>query len=147
MASCLSATRILAAIICVIPVPFALAHAECAVDTIVIKGRVGHAPANAKIHVQLLYAKKRGGDSAEATLQQHGKFDIPIEFLTQSRSLSVNGLFEKCDRKPEAVIITLIGGDSSQEYDRISLDFRKDFAKSDPSSYIPRSEIALKGPQ
>ena len=142
--SFLCTTRTLAAIVCFVPITFALAHAECPVDTIVVKGRVEHAPTNAKIHVQLVYAKKRGGDSAEATLQEDGRFNIPIDFLTQSHKPLVDGMFEKCDRKPETVIITLMGDDSSQTYNRILLDFGKDFEKSDPSLYALRSEIVMK---
>jgi hypothetical protein len=54
-------------------------------------------------------------------------------------------LREKCDRKPETVVITLVGGDPSQEYDRVSLALRKDFKMADPTAYTLRSEIVLNG--
>jgi hypothetical protein len=122
-----------------------LVNAECPVKQVIVKGRVEHSPDGARVHVQLVYPKNRGGDSAEATLQEDGNFNIPIEFLTQSRKPSVNGLFEKCERKPETVVITLIGSNQSQELDRVSIDFIEGFKMDDPSRYSLRSEIVLKG--
>jgi hypothetical protein len=138
-------TRALAAIFLLITILWAAARAECPVDTVVVRGRIEHAPANAKISVQLVYAKNQGGDSAEATLPEDGQFNIPVEFLTQSRRPLINELFEKCERKPRSVIVTLMSGDPPREYDRVALDFAKDFRISDPSSYTLRSEVVLNG--
>lgn len=122
-----------------------LAIAECPVNQVIVKGRVEHPPRSAKVHVQLVYPKKRGGDSAEATLEEDGKFNVPIEFLTQSHRPQVNGLFEKCGRKPETVTLTLIGNDPSQELDRVSIDFAQGFKMDDPSRYTLRSDVVLNG--
>jgi hypothetical protein len=121
------------------------AHAWCPVDVVVVKGRVDHAPRNAKVHVQLVYPATLGGDSGEATFAD-GNFTIPVEFMTQTRKASLVGTFrEKCDRRPETVIVTLVGGDPPQEYDRVSLDLPGDFKKTDSSTYALKSEIVLKG--
>jgi hypothetical protein len=138
-------TRALGAIFFFVQVACVSALAACGVDTVVVRGRVEHVPANAKVHVQLVYAKNQGGDSAETTLPEGGEFNIPIESLTQSRRPVINQLFEKCERKPQAVIITLMGGEPLREYDRVALDFVKDFKISDSSSYALRSEVVLNG--
>jgi hypothetical protein len=52
---------------------------------------------------------------------------------------------ENCDRKPETVVVTLLEGDQTQEYDCVSLDLAKDFKMADPNAYAPRSEIVLSG--
>jgi hypothetical protein len=133
MCNCL----ILCAILCT------LARGECSVDTVIVNGRVEHAPPNAKVRVELVYAKQQVGDSGEATLE-HETFSIPIEFLTQSRRPVLMGsLREKCDRKPKAVVITLREDD--QELDRVSLDFARDFRMADPTAYALRSEAVLNG--
>jgi hypothetical protein len=51
---------------------------------------------------------------------------------------------EKCDRKPETVVVTLIEAD--REYDQVSLDLAKDFKMADSGAYALRSEILLHGP-
>jgi hypothetical protein len=123
----------------------ATGHAACPINTIIVKGRVEHAPGNAKVRVQLLYPNKLTGDSGETTVEE-GRFTIPIEFLTQSRRpVLVGSLREKCDRKPEIVAVTLLGGEPPQEYDRVSLDLAKDFKKADPTAYTLQSEIVLDG--
>ena len=62
----------------------------------------------------------------------------------QSRRPVLTNLPEKCDRKPETVVVTLVEAD--QEYDHVSLDLARDFKLADPSAYAPRSEIVLHGP-
>ena len=109
----------------------ALAYAMCPVDVVVVKGRVDHAPGNARVRVQLVYPGNLGGDSVEAILAD-ANFTLPVEFITQSRRPLLVGTFrEKCDRRPEAVIVTLVGGDPPQEYDRVSLELPGDFRKTD----------------
>jgi hypothetical protein len=141
------AAKILAGSLCLGLITCTLAHAVCPVNVVIVKGRVENAPRNARVRVQLVYPKKHGGDSGETTVE-NGKFSVPIEFLTQSRRPSLVGsLGEKCDRKPEIVVVTLVGSDPSQEYDRVSLDLHRDFTMSDPAAYSLRSEIVLNGPQ
>ncbi|MFZ0770982.1 MAG: hypothetical protein WCA49_22970 [Candidatus Sulfotelmatobacter sp.] len=124
--------------------PGAFLHASCPVDEVIVSGRVENAPVKGSVRVQLVYPNHKAGDSAEATLDR-GSFRIEIPFLTQSRAPVLMGtLREKCDRKPETVVVTLVEAD--QEYDRISLDLAKDFKKEDPSAYALRSEILLHGP-
>ncbi len=72
---------------------------------------------------------------------ENGTFSIPIEFLTQSRRPVVNGLLEKCNRRPKTVIVKLVVDD--QESDSVSLDFAKDFKMADSSAYTLRSELVL----
>jgi hypothetical protein len=141
------ASKILAGILSLGLITCQLARGVCPVNVVVVKGQVKHAPPNAKVRVELVYPKKQGADSAEMTLGSE-RFSIPVEFLTQSRRpLLVGSLGEKCDRKPETVVVTLVGSDPSQEYDRVSLDLKKDFKLADPSAYTLRSEIVLNGPQ
>jgi hypothetical protein len=120
------------------------AYGLCPVDVIVVRGRVDHAPNNAKVRVQLIYSKDVAGDSSEATVE-NGTFSIPIEFLTQSRRPLVNRILEKCDRRPKAVIVTLLEAGQDHEHDRVSLDFAKDFKMADSSAYVVRSEVVLNG--
>ena len=141
MVSCPAKT--LARILCASLIRCTFAHA-CSVDTVIVKGRVNHAPRNAKVRVQLVFAKEQLGDSGEATIEGE-TFSIPIEFLTQSHKPVLMGLREKCDRKPKTVVVTLVEVD--HEYDRISLDFAKDFQIADPSAYTVRSELLLNGPK
>ena len=138
-----SAARISAAGMCIGLILCTPARGECPVDTVIVKGRVEHAPPKAKVRVELVYAKEQVGDSGEATLE-NDTFSIPIEFLTLSRRpVFMGSLREKCDRKPKTVVVTLVEGD--QTLDRVSLDFAKDFLMEDPTSYTLRSEVLLNG--
>ena len=120
------------------------AHALCSVDVVIVKGRVDHAPSRAKVRVELVYSRDIVGESAEAAIE-NGSFSILIEFLTQSHRPVVNGMFEKCNRRPKTVIVTVVGGDQGHGYDPVSLDFAKDFKMADPSAYSLRSELVLNG--
>ncbi len=121
-----------------------VARARCSVDVVIVRGRVEHAPSNAKVRVQLVYAKDIAGESGEVTVE-NGRFSIPIEFLTQSRRPVVNGILEKCSRRPKSVVVTLVRSEQDQEFDRVSLDFARDFKMADPSAYTLRSELVLSG--
>src|SRR3984893_16199280 len=120
------------------------AFSQCSVDVVVVKGRVENAPGKGIVRVQLVYPKQKQemGESGDVTIEG-GSFRIQIPFLTQSRAPGLLGVREKCDRKPETVVVTLMEAD--QEYDRISLDLAKDFKMADPSAYALRSEILLHG--
>jgi|ERR1700731_2293035 len=120
------------------------AQAVCSVDVVLVRGRVDNAPGKAKVHVQLLYPKGRAGESGDVAIE-NGTFSIPIEFLTQSRRPAVNGMLEKCNRRPSAVIVTLVENNGCHEYDRVTLNFSKDFRLADPTAYALRSELVLKG--
>jgi hypothetical protein len=138
-----SAARMSAVVMCISLILCTLARGECSVDTVIVKGRVEHAPPKAKVRVELVYAKEQVGDSGEATLENE-TFSIPIEFMTQSRRPVLMGsLREKCDRKPKTVTITLVEDD--QELDRVSLEFARDFRMADPTAYTLRSEVVLNG--
>ncbi|MGA8429975.1 MAG: hypothetical protein WB729_09150 [Candidatus Sulfotelmatobacter sp.] len=121
-----------------------LVQAECPVDSVIVKGGVNHALGNAEVRVQLVYAKGVVGESGEAMVKD-GAFSIPIEFLTQSRRPIVNGLPQKCNRRPKKVIVTLLQRDADHEYDRVTLDFVKDFKMVDASAYAPGSDLVLNG--
>ncbi len=121
---------------------YPFAHAGCPVDVVIVKGRVEHAPTNASVRVRLVYAKEQLGESGEVTVEG-ATFSIPIEFLTQSRKPVVNGLFEKCDRKPKSVIVTLVRNSHEEELDRAFLDFARDFHMTDTSAYALRSESRI----
>src|SRR6266852_5358322 len=120
--------------------------AECSVDTIIVNGRVEHAPRKGIVKVQLVYPKGRIGESADITVED-GSFRIPILFFTQSRAPVLNWTIppEKCTRKPKTVLVSLLAND--QEYDHVSLDMAKDFQEIELSTYELRSEILLHGPE
>jgi hypothetical protein len=126
----------------------AFSHARCSVDVVIVNGRVEHAPRKGVVRVQLLYPKQKReiGESGDVTVEG-GSFRIQIPFLTQSRAPGLLGIREKCDRKPETVIVTLMEADQDRdhEYDRVSLDLAKDFKMADPSAYALRSDILLHG--
>jgi hypothetical protein len=128
-----------------LPFTSTLAHALCGTDEIIVSGRVEDPPSHASVRVQLVYGKPQHQESVENTLEAE-QFTVHVPFFTQSRAPVLNGnLFEKCDRKPKTVVVTLLGGDLGQEYDRVFLDLMKDFKKSDPSAYVLRSDVVLKG--
>ena len=123
----------------------AFARALCGTDVVIVSGHVARPPQSTIVRVQLVYAKSRPGESGEVTVE-NGKFTIQIPFLTQSRApLLMGSLFEKCDRKPQTVVVTLLGGNENLEYDRVTLNLRKGFKMADPSAYTPRSEVVLSG--
>jgi hypothetical protein len=121
-----------------------LLRAGCSIDTIIVHGRIEHAPRKAIVKVQLVYPKGRIGESGDITVED-GSFRIPILFFTQSRAPVLNWSIppEKCTRKPKTVVVSLIAND--QEYDHVSLDMAKDFQKIELSTYELRSEILLHG--
>jgi hypothetical protein len=132
-------------ILVILLITCAFANTRCSVDVVLVRGRVDHAPSNAKVRIQLVYAKDMAGEAGEVTIE-NGRFSIPIEFLTQSRRPIVDGIPEKCNRRPQTVIVTLVGSDGDHVYDRVSLDFAKDFKMTDSSAYSLRSELVLRGP-
>lgn len=96
------------------------------------------------MRVQLLYSGDVAGESRSVTVKD-GRFSIPIDFLTQSHRPVVNGILDKCGRRPKTVMVTLVGRYGGHEYDRVSLDFAKDFRMSDPTAYELRAEMVLDG--
>lgn len=120
-----------------------VAHAQCPVDAVIVRGRVDHLSAqnNYRVRVQLVYPKHKPGEAGEVTVED-AKFQIPVEFVTEQSSLFTN-LPKRCGRKPQTVTITLLSGD--QKSDEVSLDFAKDFRMADPSAYTLRSELVLHG--
>lgn len=118
-----------------------IAQAQCPVNTVLIKGRVENAKENNKVRVELVYPKKKPGESGEATVE-NGVFQIPIEFVTMQSSIFSN-LPKRCGRKPQTIVITLLNND--QESDQVFLDFVKDFKPADASAYALRSELVLNG--
>jgi hypothetical protein len=123
----------------------AFSHAECPTDMIMVTGQVEHAPRKGIVKVQLIYRKGKIGESGDTTVED-ASFRIQIPFFTQSRAPFLNRTIppEKCDRKPETIVVSLIEND--QVYDSISLKMDKDFEKVDPSAYALRSEILFHGP-
>jgi hypothetical protein len=69
--------------------PFAFAQPVCPVDQIVVRGRIDHPPSNAKVRVQLVYAKNMPGESGDITPETE-RFSLPVDFLTRSREPIVN---------------------------------------------------------
>jgi hypothetical protein len=118
-------------------------HAFCPTDVVILKGRVDHAPRNAVVRVQLIYAKQKAVDSGETTVED-GRFRLQIPFDTESHApVLVGSLHQKCNRKPISVVVTLMKGE--EEIDRVALDFVKDFEVIDPSAYSVRSDVVLHG--
>jgi hypothetical protein len=120
-----------------------IAHAQCPVDTVIVKGRVEHATAatDLRVRVQLVFPKHKPGESGEVTVE-NAIFQIPVEFVTEQSSLFSN-LPKRCGRKPQTVVISLLKGD--QEFDEVSVDFARDFKMADSSAYTLRSELVLNG--
>jgi hypothetical protein len=118
-------------------------HAQCPVNTVIVKGRVEHpiAQNDYRVRVQLVYPKHKPGESGEVTVED-AKFRIPVEFVTEQSSLFSN-LPKRCGRKPQTVVITLLSGD--QKSDEVSLDFARNFRMVDASAYSLRSEPVLNG--
>ena len=120
-----------------------VAHAQCPVDTVIVKGRVEHpiAQNDYRVRVELVYSKHKPGESGEVTVE-NANFKIPVEFVTEQSSLFTN-LPKRCGRKPQTVVITLLSGD--QKPVEVSLDFAKSFRMVDASAYTLRSELVLNG--
>jgi hypothetical protein len=121
----------------------AFARAQCPVNTVIVKGHVENASAHSKVRVRLVYPKEKPGESGEVTVED-GIFQIPVEFVTMQSSIFSN-LPKRCGRKPKTIVITLLEND--QESDKVELGFPRDFTMADPSAYILRSELVLKGPR
>jgi len=132
--------KVLSSLVAVVLITHPVVHAVCPVDQIIVNGTVDHAPSNAKVRVQLIYAKNMPGDAGEVTIEG-GTFRLPLDFLTQSRGPIINGAFAKCNRRPRTVVVTL--ADDNQEYDRVVLDFAKDFKMADSTTYTLRSAVRL----
>jgi len=119
-----------------------IAHAQCLVDAVIVKGRVvENATVHSKVRVQLVYPKEKPGESGEVTVED-GAFQIPIEFVTMQSSIFTN-LPKRCGRKPKTVVITLL--ENGQESDQVFLEFAKKFKVADASAYTLRSELVLNG--
>jgi hypothetical protein len=138
----LGAAKTLSLIFSVVLITSAFSQALCPVDDVMVRGRVDHAPRNTRVRVQLMYSRDIPGESGDVTFED-GRFSIPVEFLTQIRRPVVGGMLGKCGRSPKTVIVTLV--DQDHEYDRITLDFAKDFKMTGSSGYIVRSEVVLDG--
>ena len=138
----LGAAKTLSLIFSVVLITPTFAQALCPVDDVMVRGRVDHAPRNTRVRVQLMYSRDIPGESGDVTFED-GRFSIPVEFLTQSRRPVVDGKLGKCGRSPKTVIVTLV--DQDHEYDRVTLDFAKDFKMTGSSGYIVRSEVVLDG--
>ena len=123
----------------------ASAQSLCPVDEVIVRGRIDHPPRNADVRVQLVYAKDKPEESGDIT-PENEQFRLPVVFLTQSREPIINGSFGKCGRRPITVTVTILDGER-REYDRISLDFAKDFKKADSSTYVLKSDVSLRGSQ
>jgi hypothetical protein len=122
-------------------VSVALSAAACPTGSVVVKGHVENPPAKAVVRVELIYSQRQVEDSADTTLE-NPSFTIKVPFYTQSRGPVVNGLFEKCNRKPKTVIVRLLQGD--EERDSKTLDLVKDFDSPFPDAYTLRSPLVLK---
>jgi hypothetical protein len=68
-----------------------VAHAQCPVDTVIVKGRVEHpiAQNDYRVRVELVYPKHKPGESGEVTVED-SSFKIPVEFVTEQSSLFTN---------------------------------------------------------
>ena len=119
--------------------------AQCGILNVMVKGQVQRPPRGGVVRVQLVYlkhSKEQNGESGEVTLDGES-FRIQIPFLTQSSSAVLGFGKSKCDLKPKTVVVTLLAGD--HEYDRVSLDWAKDFEMTDPTAYALRAPLSLHG--
>ena len=118
--------------------------AQCPVLNVMVTGEVQSPPRDGVVRVQLVYSKHsrdENGESGEVRLEGES-FRIRIPFLTQRGPVLGLGS-SKCDLKPKTVVVTLLAGD--HEYDRVSLDWAKDFKMADPTAYALRSALLLHG--
>jgi len=119
--------------------------AQCPILNVMVKGEIQSPPRSGVVRVQLLYSKhskSENGESGEVRLEGES-FRIGIPFLTQSSAPVLGiGVF-RCNLRPKTVVVTLLAGD--HEYDRVSLDWAKDFKMADPTAYALRSELVLHG--
>ena len=122
-------------------VSVALSFGACPVGYVVVKGRVENPPAKVLVRVELIYLQGLVEDTAETTLE-NSDFTLKVPFYTQSRGPVVNGLFEKCNRKPKTAIVRLSHGD--EEWDSRTLDLGKDFDSPFGNTYMLRSPLVLK---
>ena len=134
--------RLIPVLLAILPLCL-VAHAQCPVETVIVKGRVERpiAKDDYRVRVELVYPKHKPGESGEATVQD-ANFHIPVEFVTEQSSVFTN-LPKRCGRKPQTVVITLLSGD--QKSDEVSLDFARNFRMVDASAYTLRSELVLNG--
>jgi len=123
----------------------AAALAQCPILNVMVKGEVQSPPRGSVVRVQLVYSKRsksENGESGEVILEGES-FRIRIPFLTQSSAPVLGiGVF-RCNLRPKTVVVTLLAGD--HEYDRVSLDWAKDFKMADPTAYALRSGLVLHG--
>jgi hypothetical protein len=140
----LGAAKTISSMMATILITSMFAYTECPVGDVMVRGRVEHALRNSRVRVQLMYSGDLPGESGDVTVED-GRFSIPIEFITQSRRPVVNGMLGKCGRRPKSVIVTL--ADRDHEYDRVTLDFAKDFITASPSAYSLQSEMVLNSSQ
>lgn len=117
--------------------------AVCPSGVVIVKGHLENPPRNPVVRVQLVYSGDQIEDSSDMVLEGT-TFTIKVPFSTQSRRPLANGQFERCNRKPKTVTVTLLEGD--YEYAHLSLDLAKDFTAPYPDAYTSRSEIVLHGP-
>jgi len=136
--------RTVGAVVAIVLVACGLTSAACPVDEVMVKGRVENRPDNGKVRVELVYSNRAPGDSGDTTLDG-ARFKLPVDFLTEIQSRRVTFLGGKCGRKPKTVVVTLIGGTPATEYDRVLLDFSRDFVAADPSTFIVRTDVVLNG--
>jgi hypothetical protein len=128
-------------VLCTIPISLTLAHAQCPVHRVVLRGHIASPAPKSTIHVQLIYQDKKPGEAADL-IPEGDSFRIPIEFLTQSSRPLLQNLPARCGRKPQQVVVSLLVGD--QERDSVLLKFPADFDQTDPSDYLVRSEVVLR---
>jgi hypothetical protein len=119
--------------------------AQRGILNVMVKGQVQRPPRGGVVRVQLVYlkhSKEQNGESGEVTLDGES-FRIQIPFLMQSSAPVLRFVRPKCDLTPKTVVVTLLAGD--HEYDRISLDWAKDFEMTDPTAYTLRTPLMLHG--
>ena len=69
--------KVLIGILCICVISSgAFLRAECSIDTIIVSGKVEHAPRKGIVKVQLIYPKDKIGESGDVTVED-GSFRIP----------------------------------------------------------------------
>jgi hypothetical protein len=120
-----------------------LAHATCPMHRVIVRGNVQRAGRNSMVRIRLVYSGQQAGDATDESVE-NGDFTLAVPFFTQSRRAVINGVGEKCDRKPESVEVTLSRGD--EQDDSISMDLERDFSQNAAGTYMTTSKIVLYGP-
>lgn len=120
-------------------------YCKCPVDSIEVHGNiVGNLTSGLKVSLALIFKHDRNQPKVEFASIKDGGFAQSLDFFTLSRSGFLFAEWgERCDRKPEQVVIRLAAADGT-EIDKVELSVRKDFAYDLKTGFTLRSPVVLR---